>query len=115
MRYTAKELRLIDMFALVLAGLGLLFLIAGVAGLATAGPRTVVVPDHLPGPGKRGNKAIKVSVSALRQLAPFLMATTFLALGAALGVGVRRVIRNEGEDVVDFRDDATASRAEGER
>ena len=42
MRYTTSELRLFDIFALLLAGLGILFLMIGVTGLATAGtiPRT---------------------------------------------------------------------------
>ena len=37
MRYGITEFRLFDVFALLLAGLGILFLMIGVTGLVTAG------------------------------------------------------------------------------
>jgi hypothetical protein len=99
MTYTAQELRLADAFALLLAGLGIVFLLAGAAGFAVASPARHVSSGYSPKSGKRSAKAVKVSPGALRAWAPFLMGTTFLALGVALGAGVRRVARNGGEDV----------------
>ncbi|MHC5053206.1 MAG: hypothetical protein ACYTKD_00645 [Planctomycetota bacterium] len=114
MRYTATELRLFDAFALILAGLGMLFLVVGVAGLATPRAETVVVSGRPHRPGSRVTTAVAVSAGASRTLAPFLKGTVFLALGLALGEGVRRVVRNGGDDVVDLPDGAGAASGGGE-
>ncbi|MHC4248720.1 MAG: hypothetical protein ACYS9X_06280 [Planctomycetota bacterium] len=115
MRYTSTELRLFDAFALILAGLGMLLLVVGVAGLATARAQTVVVSGRPLGPRNRGAVAFAVSAGASRALAPFLKGTVFLALGLALGEGVRRVVRNGGDDVADLPDGSGAPRSAGKR
>ena len=100
MRYTTRELRLFDLFALLLAGLGILFLMIGAVHLATAGPGIVIFSNR---PGKGGAKAVKGVAGASRAWAPFFMGTALLALGVALGAGVRKVARNGGDDPADGR------------
>ena len=115
MRYAKKELRLFDVFSLVLAGLGILFVTFGV--LASLGPRDVVsVEGRRPAggkgrksteavPSKEGSKAAYMGTHG-RRYSFILLGVVFICLGTASNLGLRRVLRNKGEDVLEPHDEA---------
>jgi hypothetical protein len=102
MRYTPQVLRSIDLFALLLIGVGVLYLMVGIFEVATATPpiRFISAPSQVQ--RKPSVMAFKISTGAFRKWMPFIMSAAFLALGVALTLGVRRVVKNDGEDVIDF-------------
>ena len=123
MRYTKRELRMIDMFALMWFGAGLFFIVMGVIGFVLE-PK-VVYTYHRKG---YKPKAITVSESAplskgkgvgagdmegfytkelmnLKALSNTVLGVVFLALGIALNVAFKRVLRNKGCDLIDGADE----------
>jgi len=126
MRYTKQELRAVDMFALFLVGLGIVFAAFGcymLAGPADPRPvlprrfargRTTIVVD--------GRKVVK-SASALKagktgfvsrygyQHAWILVGICYASLGLALNLALRRVVGNGCEDVIAAHDEALGTGA----
>jgi len=130
MRYTKSELRLFDVFSLMLVGVGILFIVIGI--LAAPGPgQTVSVEGPHPAkgkaaaesakkgkaaaepvkkgvepvPSKQGSKAAR-AVRQGRRYSFILLGVVFVCLGAASNLGLRRVLRNKGEDVAEPHDEA---------
>jgi hypothetical protein len=126
MRYTRREVRMIDTFALILAGVGGLFVILGFAaptpmrvkrGPSVKGERRVVLSESPKYP-KGGRPARTTSGRVVRPgkgkgkpgmlgaVHPLLLiGCCFIALGTALHLGVKRVLRNRLEDVVGPHDE----------
>ncbi len=121
MRYTKKELRAVDMFALLLVGLGIVF---GAFGCyMVAGPRDPrpVLPRHF-AKGRTtivvdGRKVVRPASAAkvyktgfvsryAYQHAWVLLGICYASLGLALNLALRRVVRNDCEDVVAAHDEA---------
>ncbi len=120
MRYTKKELRAVDMFALLLVGLGIVFGAFGcymLAGPTDPRPvlprrfakgRTTIIVD--------GREVVK-STSILKagktgfvsryayQHVWVLLGICYASLGLALNLALRRVVRNNCEDVVAAHDE----------
>ena len=121
MRYTKQELRGVDMFALLLVGLGIVFAAFGcymLAGPTDPRPvlprrfakgRTTIIVD--------GRKVVR-SASALKvcktgvvsrygyRHAWVLLGICYASLGLALNLALRRVVRNNCEDVIAAHDEA---------
>ena len=120
MRYTSRDLRAIDLFALMLLGIGLLFLVMGSLVLIQGGrivvsraplrSKPVVKLSAAPNakPFKTG-KIPGVRVKALPNYHPLLFGVVFVCLGTALGLGVRRVQANGGEDAAARADRGNAT------
>ena len=120
MRYTKKELRAVDMFALLLVGLGIVFAAFGCYMLAGAiaprpvlprrfaGGRAAIIVDGKlakPAPALKACKAGFVSRYGY-QHAWVLLGICYASLGAALNLALRRVVRNNCEDVLAPHDEA---------
>ena len=121
MRYTKKELRAVDMFALLLVGLGIVFVAFGCYMLAGARDPRPVLPRHFAQgrttivvDGRKLAKSVAVSkvyktgfVSRYGyQHAWVLLGICYTSLGLALNLALRRVVRNDCEDVVAAHDEA---------
>ena len=108
MRYQRRELRAVNVFALSLVGIGLLLGTIGLivwADTPTADEHKVTVVKATPVAAGRwkGKAEIRASSSyaEARALANMIGGLCFVCLGLTLNVGLRRVIRNGGEDVAD--------------
>ena len=95
------------MFALLLVGLGLLFLMTGVLTTVKGGDVAVKTIDKgathaLP------DKLGKTSYASGRivGLNTMMFGFVLLSLGTAMNLGLRRVLRNGGEDVLEPHDPA---------
>ncbi len=121
MRYTKKELRAVDMFALLLVGLGIVFAAFGCYMLAgPTGPRPVLPRRFARGrttvvlDGRtvvRPTSAVKVGKTGFvsrygYQHAWILLGICYASLGLALNLALRRVVRNDCEDVAAPHDEA---------
>ena len=125
MRYTKREVKLVDLFALVLVAIGMISLLVGFAAPApsASGPVVKAKPGGYVVSAKGGKEATRAKTfaakgekpavlrqskggdvasahTAARHIHPVVwLGVCFLALGVALHLGVRRVVRNNLEDV----------------
>lgn len=125
MRYTKKELRAVDMFALLLMGLGIVFVGFGVYMLAGAEGPPRVLPRRFAGDGSTvaGGRKVVRSAAALGvhgagagwdygyQHAWILLGVVYASLGMALNLALRRVLRNDREDVIAPHDEGQQAAA----
>lgn len=104
MQYTKKDLKNVDAFALILIGIGILFIAIGLPQMLS--------DDQGKDYGASGKAIGKVDVDGARSgkkadasrsgMALTVLGGVFVLLGIALNLGVRRVIHNNGKDIEDY-------------
>ncbi len=122
MKYSKRDLKAVDIFALILFGLGLMFLVMGILSY-TEVPKGIspekegsalgakskmdAVKDDIP--KVKGGKVGKIPYAPVgAAIRLILFGIIFMCLGAALNIGLRRVLKNKGEDVLDPHDEVPA-------
>lgn len=118
-QYRKRDLRAIDMFGLILTGIGLLFLLLGLLSLAKSGkvdrvsaskeapPANIDAEESAPeaeGKGIAPGKAAAMRTEG-RSYGMLLIGLVFLCLGLALNLGLRRVLKNKGQEVLEPHDE----------
>ncbi len=107
-RYTKRDLRAVDMLAIILIGVGVLVTGLGVVQLATgSGHGKAAVSARaekaagLPALAPEGKVPAK-GAALPRGVVSLLVGTAFLLLGAALGFKVRSLIRSGGYEAAEY-------------
>ena len=91
--YTKRDIRAADMLALILIGLALVLVISA------------VLPQFAGAEGLKGWKGMKAVENAAphtRTVGLWVAASVFLALGGALHLKVRQLVRNGGREPEDY-------------
>ncbi|OHB76862.1 MAG: hypothetical protein A2Z34_04315 [Planctomycetes bacterium RBG_16_59_8] len=110
MQYSKKDLKSVDALALILVGMGVVFLFVALPQFLSEGTKASPAPTRKmtawSDAGIADNdlplKASKKVYRPVPGLAPALLGFVFVCLGVALNLGVRRVVRNKGKDVEDY-------------
>lgn len=118
MKYSRKDLRAVDMFSLVLTGAGVLFLVLGGIGYLTTerapqtnNARIESKKEDEPSNPRINEKVDGKSRHATPGLSQIFLGVVFASLGIALNLGLRRVLKNNLEDVVEPHDDEEVQRS----
>jgi hypothetical protein len=123
MRYGKRDLRAVDMFALILFGVGVVFVVMGVVRYSGGGgvaygkkgvPARKAMPDAdrsgADAPVVKGGKGTPVTIDPVAgAIRLILLGVVFILLGGALNLGLRRVLKNKCEDVLEPHDEAGQS------
>lgn len=108
MKYDEKDLRAIDIFSLVLVGVGILLAALGamtpeLAPAKKADGKIVAIEKNVALTETEAESAVvaKPKMEMVSPVSPsaIILGVVFLCLGAALNMQLRKVIANKGEDL----------------